>query len=112
MPASHGARTGAWIALVTQAGSTVDEDFPDWLRLCRRTGTWRAAGLGCRTVDRPPLVSRWSLCARPRGCWWSTTMRDGPFSFGFLTDLGHTWWAAPGGGLSPGSPSAVLRGKL
>ena len=31
----HAAATGVWIALVTQAGSTVDEDFPAWLHSSR-----------------------------------------------------------------------------
>jgi predicted amidohydrolase len=34
----HAARTGAWIALATQAGSTVDEDFPGLAALIAPTG--------------------------------------------------------------------------
>jgi predicted amidohydrolase len=45
----HAVRTGAWVALVTQAGSTVDEDFPGIAALVapsgevvRRLPDWRA----------------------------------------------------------------------
>ena len=48
----HAARTGAWVALVTQAGSTVDEDFPGLAALVAPTGEvvarlpdWREATL-------------------------------------------------------------------
>jgi predicted amidohydrolase len=34
----HARRTGAWVALVTQAGSTVDEDFPGIAALVAPSG--------------------------------------------------------------------------
>jgi predicted amidohydrolase len=53
----HAVRTGAWIALATQAGSTVDEDFPGIAALVAPTGEvvarlpdWRP---GTLTVDLP-----------------------------------------------------------
>jgi predicted amidohydrolase len=53
----HAARTGTWVALVTQAGSTVDEDFPGLAALISPDGEvtdrlpdWRP---GTLTVDLP-----------------------------------------------------------
>jgi len=53
----HAARTGAWVALATQAGSTVDEDFPGLAALVAPTGEvaarlpdWRE---GTLIVDLP-----------------------------------------------------------
>lgn len=53
----HASRTGAWVALATQAGSAVDEDFPGIAALIAPTGEivarlpdWRA---GTLVVDLP-----------------------------------------------------------
>lgn len=56
----HAARTGAWIALATQAGATVDEDFPGLAALVAPSGEvvarlpdWHP---GTLTVDLPVQV--------------------------------------------------------
>ena len=104
----HASRTGAWIALVTQAGSTVDEDFPDpALRSCRRTATsWPGCRIGTGNPDgrRAPCV-RGGTCTRGRRGCWSSTSTGRALLVRFSDDFGHTWWAAPGGGLNPGGSS-------
>jgi predicted amidohydrolase len=97
----HARRNGSWIALVTQAGATVDEDFP---------------GLAALVSPRGEVVSR--LASWTEG----TLVTELPLSIEvhpvreasrvlvmdesgdvllvkFSNDDGYIWWAAPGGGL-------------
>jgi predicted amidohydrolase len=97
----HASRTGSWIALVTQAGSTADEDFPGLAALVspsgevvRRLPDWRAGNL---VVDVPLRVEVDPIRQASR-----VLVMD---QYGevllvkFSSDSGYNWWATPGGGL-------------
>ncbi|MGO9344442.1 MAG: nitrilase-related carbon-nitrogen hydrolase [Acidimicrobiales bacterium] len=109
----HASRTGAWIALVTQAGSTVDEDFPGLAALVSPEGEvvdrlpdWRE---GLLTVDVPLAFEVQPVREAARVLVLDED--DRALLVQFSDDFGHTWWAAPGGGLQPGEDhaSAALR---
>jgi len=100
----HACRTGAWIALVTQAGSTVDEDFPGLAALVSPDGgvvarlpDWNP---GLLTVDVPLAFEVEPVREAARVLVVDDTGRA--LLVRFSDDFGHTWWAAPGGGLNPG----------
>jgi len=109
----HASRTGAWIALVTQAGSTVDEDFPGLTALISTEGEvvarlpdWKE---GLLTVDVPVEFEVEPVREAARVL---VIDEDGrALLVQFADQFGHTWWAAPGGGLQPGEDhvSAALR---
>ena len=76
----HASRTGTWVALVTQAGSTVDEDFPGLAALVSPNGEvvarlpdWKE---GLLTVDVPV---GFEVEPHARGCAasWSSTRQAG-----------------------------------
>jgi hypothetical protein len=100
----HAARTGAWVALVTQAGSAVDEDFPGLAALLAPTGEvvrrlpdWRAGNL---VVDLPLTVEVSPVREAAR-----VLIMDGAgraLLVRFCNDAGHSWWTAPGGALESG----------
>ncbi len=100
----HASRTGAWIALVTQAGSTLDEDFPGLCALVSPDGEvvarlpdWQQ---GVLSVDVPVAFEVDPVREAARVLVVDDSGRA--LLVRFSDDLGHTWWAAPGGGLEPG----------
>ncbi len=109
----HAARTGAWVALVTQAGSTVDEDFPGLAALVAPSGEvvarlpdWKE---GTLTVEVPLSFEVEPVREAARVLVIDEAGRA--LLVRFSDDFGYTWWATPGGGLQPGEDhlSAALR---
>jgi predicted amidohydrolase len=100
----HASRTGAWIALVTQAGSTEDEDFPGLAALVSPVGDVVARlpdwNPGLLTVDVPLAFEVEPVREAARVLVIDGTGRA--LLVRFSDDLGHSWWAAPGGGLQTG----------
>lgn len=101
----HARRLGVWVAMTTQAGSTVDEDFPGLAALvtpvgkvAARTPDWRPGTLSIdiplEATVRPAREAARVLVVDDR--WRALLVRwaDG--------DGGRNWWAPPGGGLAPG----------
>jgi predicted amidohydrolase len=65
----HAVRTGAWVALTTQAGATVDEDFPGIAAVVAPSGEvvarlldWRAGTLVVDVPRRRPPRRSWTSC--------------------------------------------------
>jgi predicted amidohydrolase len=97
----HASRTETWTALVTQAGSTVDEDFPGLAALVspsgevvRRLPDWRAGSL---VVDVPLRVEVEPVRQASRVLVMDQSGEV--LLVKFSSDSGHNWWATPGGGL-------------
>jgi predicted amidohydrolase len=112
----HARRLGLWVAMSTQAGSTVDEDFPGLAALvtpegevAARTPDWRA---GTLTVDIPLDVTVHPAREAARALvvddsWRTLLVRWAN------EDAGTTWWGPPGGGLAPGEDHlAALQREL
>lgn len=101
----HAARHGVWVAMATQAGSTVDEDFPGIAALIGPSGDvvqrlpdWRPGHL---IVDVPVTVDvdpvRWSIRALVIDEAGRTLLAQ------FGDDrTGQRWWVPPGGGIEAG----------
>lgn len=100
----HASRTGMWIALATQAGSTADEDFPGIAALvspsgdvAEMTADWREgvvlADVPVRFDVTPPRLASRVLVLDGE---------DRVLLVQFSDDAGYEWWAAPGGGLEDG----------
>ena len=101
----HAARHGVWVAMSTQAGSTVDEDFPGIAALIgpngdvmQRLPDWR---LGHLIVDVPVAVDvdpvRWSIRVLVIDEAGRTLLAQ------FGDDrTGQRWWVPPGGGIEAG----------
>lgn len=101
----HARRLGVWVAMATQAGSTVDEDFPGLAALVAPTGEvverlpdWRP---GTLVVDVPIGVDvepvRWSIRVLVIDDAGRTLLAQ----FGD-DQTGLRWWVPPGGGIEPG----------
>lgn len=101
----HAARLGVWVAMTTQAGSTVDEDFPGIAALINPDGQvverlpdWRPGHL---VVDVPVTVDvdpvRWSI----RVLLIDEVGRTLLAQFGD-DSTGQRWWVPPGGGIEAG----------
>jgi predicted amidohydrolase len=112
----HARRLGLWVAMSTQAGSTVDEDFPGIAALvtpdgevAARTPDWRPATLAVDipldVTVHPERHAARALVVDDR--WRALLVRwadDG---------TGESWWGPPGGGLAPGEDHlAALRREL
>ena len=100
----HASRTRTWIALVTQAGSTFDEDFPGLAALVSPEGEvvaripdWKE---GLLTVEVPVGFEVEPVREAARVLLLDEIGRA--LLVKFSDDFGHEWWAAPGGGLNPG----------
>ena len=100
----HALRTGTWVALVTQAGSTVDEDFPGLAalvapdgRVVARLPDWKE---GVLTVDVPLAFEVDPAREAARVLVIDEAGRA--LLVRFSDDYGYTWWATPGGGLQAG----------
>jgi predicted amidohydrolase len=101
----HAARLGVWVAMATQAGSTVDEDFPGIAALISPDGQvverlpdWRPGHLVVEIpvrVDVDPV--RWSI----RVLLIDETGRTLLAQFGDER-TGQRWWVPPGGGIETG----------
>jgi predicted amidohydrolase len=101
----HAARLGLWVALATQAGSTVDEDFPGIAALVAPTGEvvqrlphWHP---GTLVVDIPVATEvepvRWSIRVLVVDEAGRTLLAK------FCDDRsGRCWWVPPGGGIEAG----------
>ena len=101
----HAARHGVWVAMATQAGSTVDEDFPGIAALIDPDGAvvhrlpdWRPGRL---IVDVPVTVDvdpvRWSIRVLVVDEAGRTLLAQ------FGDDrTGQRWWVPPGGGIEAG----------
>ncbi len=100
----HAARTGTFVAVATQAGSTVDEDFPGLAalvapdgRVVSRLPDWLpgtlAVELPVRYEVEPPREAARVLVVDGEGRALLVRFSD---------SAGHSWWAAPGGGLEAG----------
>jgi predicted amidohydrolase/8-oxo-dGTP pyrophosphatase MutT (NUDIX family) len=99
------ARHGVWVAMATQAGSTVDEDFPGIAALIDPNGVvverlpdWRPGHL---IVDLPVTVDvdpvRWSIRVLVIDEAGRTLLAQ------FGDDrTGQRWWVPPGGGIESG----------
>jgi 8-oxo-dGTP pyrophosphatase MutT (NUDIX family) len=100
----HALRTGEWVLLATQAGSTVDEDFPGLSAAVSPDGTvvarlpdWRS---GLLTVDIPVGFEVEPVRHAARVLVFD---EEGRVLLVQFSDVrGHSWWAAPGGGLDEG----------
>jgi 8-oxo-dGTP pyrophosphatase MutT (NUDIX family) len=100
----HAARTGLWIAMTTQAGSTVDEDFPGLAAVVSPSGNvverlpdWREGNL---VVDIPVDFE-----VQPRRDAARVLVIDDAgraLLVRFTDNAGYEWIATPGGGLEPG----------
>ena len=101
----HAARLGIWVAMATQAGSTVDEDFPGISALVSPDGEVVTRSPGREpdvlvvevpvTVDVEPV--RWAVRVLVVDESNSTLLVQ------FGDDAtGRTWWVPPGGGIEPG----------
>lgn len=101
----HAARLGIWVAMATQAGSTVDEDFPGIAALIDPAGQvverlpdWRPGHL---IVDIPVVIDvdpvRWSI----RVLLIDEAGRTLLAQFGD-DRTGQRWWVPPGGGIEDG----------
>lgn len=99
------ARHGVWVAIATQAGSTIDEDFPGIAALIAPNGDvvqrlpdWRPGHL---IVDVPIAVDvhpvRWSI----RVLVIDEAGRTLLAQFGD-DQTGQRWWVPPGGGIEAG----------
>lgn len=101
----HAARLHVWVAMATQAGSTVDEDFPGIAALIDPNGDvverlpdWRPGHLVVNVpvaVDVDPV--RWSI----RVLVVDESGRTLLAQFGD-DRTGQRWWVPPGGGVEPG----------
>lgn len=112
----HAARLGVWVAMATQAGSTIDEDFPGIAALVAPSGevVERLPGWdeGVLVVDVPISIDvepvRWSirvLVVDPDGRALLAQFGD--------DSVGRTWWVPPGGGIEPGEDDlATARREL
>jgi len=112
----HARRLGAWVAMATQAGSTVDEDFPGIAALIDPDGAvvarlpdWRPGTLVVDlslTVDVEPVRSSVRVLV---------VDDDGRTLLAQFGDdsTGHRWWVPPGGGVEPGEDDlATARREL
>lgn len=101
----HASRHGVWVAMATQAGSTVDEDFPGIAALIgpngdvvQRLPDWRPGHLIVDvpiTVDVDPV--RWSIRVLVIDEAGRTLLAQ------FGDDrTGQRWWVPPGGGIEAG----------
>lgn len=101
----HASRLGVWVAMATQAGSTIDEDFPGIAALIgphgevvHRLPDWRPGHL---IVDVPIAVDvepvRWSI----RVLVIDEAGRALLAQFGD-DRTGQRWWVPPGGGIEAG----------
>lgn len=101
----HAARLGIWVAMATEAGSTVDEDFPGIAALIDPAGQvverlpdWRPGHL---IVDIPLVIDvdpvRWSIRVLLIDEAGRTLLAQ------FSDDrTGQRWWVPPGGGIVHG----------
>lgn len=101
----HAARLGRWVAMVTQAGSTDDEDFPGIAALINPAGEvvarlpdWRP---GTLVVDVPVSVEVEPVRRSIRVLVVDQQGRTLLAQFGD-DSTGQRWWVPPGGGIEPG----------
>lgn len=97
----HARRTGAWIALATQAGSTIDEDFPGLAALVSPEGEvvsqlndWKE---GILIAELPLSIEVHPVREASRVLVLDES--GNALLVKFSSKSGHTWWATPGGGL-------------
>jgi predicted amidohydrolase len=110
----HAARLGVLVAMATQAGSTIDEDFPGISALVAPDGEVLA-----RTPGREPdvLVAEVPLSTDVEPVRWAVRALvvddEGRTLLAQFRDdaEGHAWWVPPGGGIESGEDdlSAVAR---
>jgi predicted amidohydrolase len=97
----HASRNGIWVALVTQAGSTVDEDFPGLAALISPTGEVIARlddwAEGTLVTEVPLRVEVEPVREASRVLVMDQS--GDVLLVKFSSDSGHSWWVAPGGGL-------------
>lgn len=101
----HAKRLGRWVAMATQAGSTVDEDFPGIAALISPEGDvvdrlpdWAP---GTLVVDIPVTVDVEPVRRAIRILVVDTEGRTLLVEFG--DDIsGRRWWVPPGGGIEAG----------
>ena len=101
----HAVRHGVWVAMATQAGSTVDEDFPGIAALIdpdgavvRRLPDWRPGHL---IVDVPITVDVDPVRRSIRVLVVDEAGRTLLAQFGD-DQTGQRWWVPPGGGIEIG----------
>lgn len=97
----HASRNGIWLALVTQAGSTVDEDFPGFAALVSPAGEvvdhlegWAD---GTLVTEVPLRVEVEPVRGASRVL--VIDQSGDALLVKFSSESGHSWWVAPGGGL-------------
>jgi 8-oxo-dGTP pyrophosphatase MutT (NUDIX family) len=100
----HASRAGIWVLLVTQGGSTVDEDFPGLAaaispvgEVVARLPDWKQ---GMLKVDVPVGFEVEPVRHAARVLVFDEA--DRVLLVQFSDARGHSWWAAPGGGLDEG----------
>jgi 8-oxo-dGTP pyrophosphatase MutT (NUDIX family) len=97
----HAKRTGTWIALVTQSGSTVDEDFAGLAALVSPVGevvSRLSDWTGGTLVTEVPLHIEVEPVREASRVLVMDEAGD-VLLVKFSSDSGHNWWVAPGGGL-------------
>jgi predicted amidohydrolase len=112
----HAKRYGLWVAIATQAGSTVDEDFPGLAAMVTPHGgvadrlpDWRPGAL---VVDIPVEVAVHPVRQAARALVVDEGGRALLVRFADA-EAGTSWWCPPGGGLHPGEDHlAAVRREL
>jgi predicted amidohydrolase len=106
----HARRLGVWVAMATQAGATVDEDFPGVAALVDPRGDvvarlpdWRAGALA---VDVPVAIDVEPVRHSVRVLVVAGDGRTLLAQFGD-DDVAHRWWVPPGGGIEAGEDDAT-----
>jgi predicted amidohydrolase len=101
----HAARLGVWVAMATQSGSTIDEDFPGVSAVVSPDGEVvdRLPGRheGVLVADVPIAVDVEPVRRSIRVLIVDEHERALLAEFGDDA-TGRTWWVAPGGGMEPG----------
>lgn len=112
----HARRHGLWIAMATQAGATMDEDFPGIAALVDPSGEVVArlpdGRAGELVVDIPLEVTVEPVREAARALILDEQGRALLLRYE-QQDGATTWWAAPGGGLDAGEDhAAAIRREL
>ena len=112
----HARRLGVWVAMATQAGSTVDEDFPGLAALVSPEGEVLARLAderpGTLVVDVPITTDVEPVRSSVRVLVVDEAGRTLLAQFGDDA-TGQRWWVPPGGGVEPGEDDpATARREL